>query len=134
LPEERHQEKSPHRCGATIDFSIAPLAMTARDNECWRLEGGGLRYRRPLAPWTEPMAKRSATDASRSADDLPRYFVWVRGLEGPEPQKWMAMDFGIGEWKRPQVLAWMELAVDERHLSLSMLARRYPPPRVDVMT
>jgi hypothetical protein len=46
----------------------------------------------------------------------------------------MAMDFGIGDWKRPQVLAWMELAGDERHLSLSMLSRRYPPPRVDVMT
>jgi hypothetical protein len=78
------------------------------------------------------MARRRATETS--ADDLPRYFVWVRGLEGPEPQKWMAMDFGIGDWKRPQVLAWMELAADERRLSLSLLSRRYPPPRVDVMT
>ncbi len=61
----------------------------------------------------------------------PRYFVWVRGLEGPEPQKWMAMDFGIGDWKRPQVLAFLELPEGERHLPLSALARRYPPPRVE---
>src|SRR6476469_330265 len=29
------------------------------------------------------MARRRATETE--ADDLPRYFVWVRGLEGPEP-------------------------------------------------
>jgi hypothetical protein len=77
------------------------------------------------------MARRRTTEAD--ADDLPRFFVWVRGLEGPEPQKWMAMDFGIGDWKRPQVLAFLALPEDERHLSLSMLARRYPPPRVDAL-
>ncbi|TYO67502.1 hypothetical protein FXV83_05895 [Bradyrhizobium hipponense] len=76
------------------------------------------------------MARRRTTVAD--ADDLPRFFVWVRGLEGPEPQKWTAMDFGVGDWKRPLVLAYLELAEDERQLSLSMLARRYPPPRVDV--
>ncbi|MDE5444625.1 hypothetical protein GWG65_24885 [Bradyrhizobium sp. CSA207] len=75
------------------------------------------------------MARRRTTEAD--ADDLPRFFVWVRGLEGPEPQKWMAMDFGVGDWKRSLVLAYRELAEDERHLSLSILARRYPPPRVD---
>ncbi|WP_448040787.1 hypothetical protein [Bradyrhizobium liaoningense] len=75
------------------------------------------------------MARRRTTD--RDAHDL-RYFVWVRGLEGPEPQKWTAMDFGIGEWKRPLVLAYLELPEDERHLSLSVLARRYPPPRVEL--
>lgn len=73
------------------------------------------------------MAGRRTT--KNSADDLPRYLVWVRGLEGPELQKWDAMDFGIGDWKRPLVLAWLELPEDERHLSLSMLARRHPPPR-----
>jgi hypothetical protein len=73
------------------------------------------------------MARRRATDTE--PDDPPRYFVWVRGLEGAEPQKWAAMDFGIGEWKRPQVLAYIELAEDERHLPLSTLARRYPPPQ-----
>lgn len=76
------------------------------------------------------MARRRTTDTD--ADDLPRYFVWVRGLEGPEPQKWTAMDFGVGDWKRPLVLAYLELPADERELSLAMLARRYPPPRVDL--
>jgi hypothetical protein len=73
------------------------------------------------------MVKRRATDP----DDLPRYFVWVRGLDGPEPQKWMTMDFGVDDWKRAQVLAYLELPEDERHLSLAVLARRYPPPRVE---
>jgi hypothetical protein len=30
------------------------------------------------------------------------------------------------------VLAWLELPAEERNLSLSMLARRYPPPRADI--
>lgn len=77
------------------------------------------------------MARRRTTEAD--ADDLPRYFVWVRGLEGPEPQKWTAMDFGIGDWKRPLVLAYLELPEGERHLPLSALARRYPPPRVETL-
>jgi hypothetical protein len=72
------------------------------------------------------MARRRATETE--ADDLPRYFVWVRGLEAPAPQKWMAMDFGVGDWKRPLVLAYLELPEGERHLPLSALARRYPPP------
>lgn len=76
------------------------------------------------------MARRRTTDTD--ADDLPRYLVWVRGLEGPEPQKWLAMDFGVGDWKRPLVLAYLELPEEERPLSLSVLARRYPPPRVDL--
>ena len=75
------------------------------------------------------MARRPTT--ATDADDLPRYFVWVRGLDGPEPQKWIDMDFGVGDWKRPLVLAWRELLGDERRLSLSMLARRYPPPKAE---
>ncbi len=75
------------------------------------------------------MARRRASNTEPA--DLPRYFVWVRGLEGPEPQKWAALDFGIGEWRRPQVLAWRELPEEERGLSLSLLAGRYPPPRLE---
>jgi hypothetical protein len=75
------------------------------------------------------IASRPTTDTD--ADELLRYFVWVRGLDGPEPQKWVDMEFGVGDWKRPLVLAWLELPVHERRLSLSMLARRYPPPKVD---
>jgi hypothetical protein len=73
------------------------------------------------------MAPRRMTDAE--SDHLPRYFVWVRGLEGPEPQKWRTMDFGVNDWKRPHVLAFLALPEDERHLPLAALARRYPPPR-----
>jgi len=77
------------------------------------------------------MARRRTTEAD--ADDLPRYFVWIRGLGGPEPQKWMAMDLGVGDWKRPLVLAYLELPEGERHLPLSALARRYPPPKMDAL-
>jgi len=77
------------------------------------------------------MAKRNTTDRSLNPADLPRYFVWVRGLEGPEPQKWAELDFGVGEWKRSLLLAYLELPETERHLSCSMLARRYPPPRLE---
>lgn len=73
------------------------------------------------------MARRPTRDGD--ADEPPRYFVWVRGLGGPEPQKWDDMEFGIGDWKRPLILAWRELPGEERHLTLSILARRYPPPR-----
>ena len=76
------------------------------------------------------MARRRTTETDA---DLPRYFVWVRGLEGPEPQKWVAMDFGLSDWRRPLVLAWLELPENERRLPLSMLAGRYPPPRVEAM-
>ena len=59
------------------------------------------------------MARRRTTDTD--ADDLPRYFVWVRGLEGPEPQKWMTMDFGVGDWKRPLVLKGILHPDDAKH-------------------
>ncbi len=75
------------------------------------------------------MARRRTSETD--TDDLPRYLVWVRGLDGPEPQKWAELDFGVGEWKRPQVLAFRELSEEERSLPLSALARRYPPPRVE---
>jgi hypothetical protein len=75
------------------------------------------------------MARRRTTDTEPA--DLPRYLVWVRGLDGPEPQKWARLDSGMGQGRPPQMLAWLELPVEERSLSLSMLARRYPPPRIE---
>lgn len=78
------------------------------------------------------MTKRKATRSGEQREqNLPRYFVWVTGINGPEPQKWASLDFGIGDWRRPQVLAYRELAQDERQLPLSALARRYPPPPID---
>jgi len=74
------------------------------------------------------MAKRRATKSLEGRRDLPRYFVWVRGLTGPEPQKWAALDFGIDDWKRTQILAYSELSEEDRHLSLATLASRFPPP------
>lgn len=73
------------------------------------------------------MARRHTTETEPG--DLPRYFVWVRGLDGPEPQKWATLDFGVGDWKRAQVLACLELSAEERQLSLSTLAQRYPAPQ-----
>jgi hypothetical protein len=77
------------------------------------------------------MTKRQTRASRDKPDDTPRYFLWVRGLSGPEPQKWTELDFGIGGWKRETVLAYRELAEEERHLPLSALASRYPPPRLD---
>ena len=74
------------------------------------------------------MAKPRETKLLEGQQDLPHYFVWVRGLSGPEPQKWAALDFGIDDWKRAQVLTYCELSEDDRHLSLAVLAGRYPPP------
>lgn len=74
---------------------------------------------------------RATSSRGQQQEDLPRYFVWVTGLYGPEPQKWARLDFGIGDWKRPHVLAYRPLLEDERRLPLSELARRYPPPPID---
>jgi hypothetical protein len=76
------------------------------------------------------MAKRRVTKSLEGRQDLPRYLVWVRGLTGPEPQKWTALDFGINDWKRAQILAYSELSEEDRHLSLTALASRFPPPPV----
>jgi hypothetical protein len=73
------------------------------------------------------MATRRAT-RSQDGQDPPRYFVWVRGLAGPEPQRWASLDFGIDDWKRAQVLAYRELSEEDLHLPLAVLASRYPPP------
>ena len=75
------------------------------------------------------MAKRRATEGrKKQQEDLPRYFVWVTGINGPEPQKWTRLDFGFNDWRAAQVLAYRELSEEDRHLSLAALARRYPPP------
>mgnify|MGYP001090193265 CR=1 FL=1 len=80
----------------------------------------------PLSPAGDPRR-------DPNYDALPYISCGVGGSEAPEPQKWTAMDFGIGDWKRPLVLAFLELPEGERHLPLSALARRYPPPRVETL-
>jgi hypothetical protein len=54
------------------------------------------------------------------------YFVWVRGLREPQPQKWAQMDYGIGNWKKYQILAYHPLSDEEQRLSLNELAKHYP--------
>ncbi len=56
------------------------------------------------------------------------YFVWVRGLSGPEPQKWAELDFGVGDWKKRYVLVSYPLNEAESSLSLDQLCRLYPSP------
>jgi hypothetical protein len=51
-------------------------------------------------------------------------FVWVWGLRGPEPQKWMP-DYKVA---RPSVIAEFLLQPGEEKLSIDELAKRYPPP------
>jgi hypothetical protein len=63
----------------------------------------------------------------RIETERPLYFVWVRGLRGPEPQLWDEMYYGVANWKREYVLGYQLLLDDkERRLPLDELARRYP--------
>lgn len=61
--------------------------------------------------------------------DAPQcYFVWVRGLRGPAPQKWAELDFGVGDWKKRYVIAHYALTQDDAKRTLDELARLYPAP------
>jgi hypothetical protein len=57
-----------------------------------------------------------------------RYFVWVNGTKGPEPQKWVELDFGVGEWmtKSGKVICYVPITPSEAGLSLDELAGLYP--------
>jgi len=74
---------------------------------------------------------RAAMSSSDGTIERP-FLVWVRGLRGPAPQKWAELYFGLGNWKRRQVLAWQPLSADEFEMSLDYLARLYPPERCAV--
>ncbi len=67
------------------------------------------------------------TDAMNS-DVAVGYFVWVKGLRGPQPQKWAELDFGVGEWMKRSgyVLSYFPLTPSEARLSLNELANLYP--------
>jgi hypothetical protein len=55
-----------------------------------------------------------------------KYFVWVSGLRGPEPQKW-SDDLTVNQKPIP-TLAKHVLNPLEANLTLNELANRYPPP------
>ena len=56
------------------------------------------------------------------------YFVWVRGLSGPEPQKWAELDLGVGNWKKRCILISYPLNEAESSRPIDQLRRLYPPP------
>jgi hypothetical protein len=57
------------------------------------------------------------------------FFVWVRGLQGPEPQKWYELDFGINNWKKTVVIAWQPLSDKQLSLPIDDLMQLYPPEK-----
>ena len=62
-------------------------------------------------------------------NDQP-HFVWVKGLRGPEAQKWAELDFGVSGWKRDQVLAAHPITREEfEKFDLNTLKRIYPAPK-----
>jgi hypothetical protein len=62
------------------------------------------------------------------------FLVWVRGLKGPEPQRFADRPLSVGSdyWaeKSGRVLQIIELLADEEPLPLDVLIHKYPPPRV----
>jgi hypothetical protein len=64
-------------------------------------------------------------------DDLESavFFVWARNLAGPaQPQKWMMMDLGIGEWKKRMIIKKWQLPREREHLTIDELKKLYPLP------
>lgn len=55
------------------------------------------------------------------------YLVYVQGMKGPCPTKWIASP---EDWrgKPPPILAEHPLSADEYQLSLDELVKRYPAP------
>lgn len=57
-------------------------------------------------------------------------FVWVRGPNGPQPQKWSPEAFEVSEARMQVAISIRELTPAEWEMSLAALAKRYPPPDV----
>lgn len=55
------------------------------------------------------------------------YLVWLRGLKGPEPQKW-PFDGPIGEAKEP--IARHPLTIDLYSLTIPVLVQAFPAPEI----
>lgn len=54
-------------------------------------------------------------------------FVWLKGLRGPEPQKW-PHDAPTGVRAAGTVLATHKIGAEAYALSFDELERRFPPP------
>ena len=57
------------------------------------------------------------------------HLVWVRSLRGRSPEKWVELDFGQRNWKKPFVIAFQQISDAEWLLPLDYLADRYPPEK-----
>ena len=57
---------------------------------------------------------------------MMKYFVWIEGLRGPEPQIWYDDDQKDGVGKSKKVLAKHDIT--DADLSMSHLALLYPAP------
>lgn len=55
------------------------------------------------------------------------YFVWIKGLRGPTPQKWTRFEKDRG---REYLVGW-EIPPDLEHLSLRQLAALFPAPPIN---
>jgi hypothetical protein len=56
---------------------------------------------------------------------MPKYFVWITGLRGPEAQLWAEKQVD-GSGKAKETLFIRELTADERGLGLDALAAANP--------
>lgn len=58
------------------------------------------------------------------------HFVWIKGPNGPQPQKWGELDYGVGNHKRADVVGSpVELSDVMAALPLDELAKLYPAPK-----
>lgn len=60
---------------------------------------------------------------------MPKYFVWIAGLRGPEAQLWADQQVD-GAGKTKEVLFIRRLTANEQGLGLDFLAAAYPLARI----
>jgi hypothetical protein len=56
------------------------------------------------------------------------YFVWVRGLREPQPQKWHEDSFDVRPETLEHVISTIAISADDALLSLDELAKKFPLP------
>jgi hypothetical protein len=59
------------------------------------------------------------------------YFVWIRGVSGPQPQKWSEDCFNVRPEKLALVICKQSISDSDAWLSLQDLAEKFPPPARD---
>jgi hypothetical protein len=59
-------------------------------------------------------------------------FVWLRGLRGPEPQRWT--DPTVGPDFEDRILAAVPISGEDLSVPLDDLIRRFPAPAIEVLS